>query len=396
MEDPNSDLNPDDKLRFRCTTNNSQVTESSVKRLVELMKNVIQSLSSSYSKTLLAGILGFLQNHSRHEFAGRSDQFKKTSFAESELTYALSCPDGATTIKYLAYRYKFCQYPAEKILDDFPIVLVIEPTSICNLRCEMCWWSDITFTSERSHMGWMNFDLYKSVIDEAATAGLCSLVFAGRGEPTLHPEFPKMVRYATQKGILDVKINTNATKLSDKMARELLEANPARIVFSIDAHTKENFEAIRRGAKFEEVTKNLDRFMELREREFPRSATRARVSMVVFKKSQDIDKAGVFWRSRADEFASEKATARYVIYNNPLLPSQMTPCAFLWERLYILWDGRVNPCDEDYKSMLCLGQIDQEHSIKSIWLSDKLQKMRADHLAKRKNYYSPCDRCRGF
>lgn len=396
MSDSSNSLYSEDELRFHCSTANTPLTESSIRELISIVRAEINASASSYPKTVLEGIISFLENHSFHEFAGRSDNFKKNSFATSELARSLSYHDASTRIKYLAYRYKFCQYPAQKILDHFPIVLVIEPTSICNLRCEMCWWSDKSFTSERSHMGWMDFGLFKAVVDEASEAGLCSMVFAGRGEPTLHPDFSKMVAYATQKGIIDVKINTNATKLTDKMARELLEAGPALIVFSIDAHTKESYEEIRRGAKFEEVTKNLKRFTELKKNVFPNSPTLSRVSMVVFKKSQDIEQAKVFWNGLADEFASERATERLGIYESPLRPTENSPCSFLWERLYILWDGRINPCDEDYKSMLCLGKLDQDHAVRSIWLGEKLQKMRTDHLAKLKNNYSPCNRCCGF
>ncbi|MBI2062835.1 MAG: radical SAM protein [Candidatus Yanofskybacteria bacterium] len=396
MSDSTKNPYSKDELRFRCTTTDTPITESSIRELISMVRAKVNTPTSVYPKTVLEGIISFLQNHSLHEFAGRSDHFKKNSFATSELAHALSYPDSSTRIKYLAYRYKFCQYPAQKILDDFPIVLVVEPTSVCNLRCEMCWWSDKSFTSEKSHMGWMDFGLFKDVVDEASEAGLCSMVFAGRGEPTLHPDFSKMVAYATQKGIIDVKINTNATKLTDKTSRELLEAGPALIVFSIDAHTKEDYEAIRRGAKFEEVTRNLKRFTELKKSEFPNSPTLSRVSMVVFKKSQDIEQARAYWAGLADEFASERATERLGIYESPLRPTENSPCSFLWERLYVLCDGRINPCDEDYKSTLWLGKIDQGHTIKSIWLGEKLQKMRADHMAKLKNNYSPCNRCCGF
>ena len=27
------------------------------------------------------------------------------------------------------------------------------------------------------------------------------------------------------------------------------------------------------------------------------------------------------------------------------------PCSELWSRLFIWWDGKVNPCDYDYKSV---------------------------------------------
>jgi len=67
----------------------------------------------------------------------------------------------------------------------------------------------------------------------------------------------------------------------------------------------------------------------------------------------------------------------------------------LWERVYVWWDGLVNPCDIDYKSKLSLGRVGNGISIKSIWLGEKMQQMRRDHVSGLKNLHSPCNRCYG-
>ena len=40
-----------------------------------------------------------------------------------------------------------------KIITDFPLYLLIEPTSICNLRCVMCFQTDKSFGAEKKFMG---------------------------------------------------------------------------------------------------------------------------------------------------------------------------------------------------------------------------------------------------
>ena len=47
---------------------------------------------------------------------------------------------------YLSYRYKYNKFPSLKYLDDYPPCIQIEPTSICNLRCIMCYQSDKSFS----------------------------------------------------------------------------------------------------------------------------------------------------------------------------------------------------------------------------------------------------------
>ena len=48
------------------------------------------------------------------------------------------------------------------------------------------------------------------------------------------------------------------------MVKKILEAGLTRLRFSLDAATKETFEKIRIGADYESVMKNIERFVELR------------------------------------------------------------------------------------------------------------------------------------
>ena len=59
----------------------------------------------------------------------------------------------------------------------------------------MCFQTDKSFTS-KEYMGKMNFNFFKSIIDEAVNLGIGSITKASRGEPTLHPELINMLNYA--------------------------------------------------------------------------------------------------------------------------------------------------------------------------------------------------------
>ena len=48
-------------------------------------------------------------------------------------------------------------------------------------------------------MGVMKWDLFQKVVDEANEIGVGSITLASRGEPTLHPELGKMLKYISQK-----------------------------------------------------------------------------------------------------------------------------------------------------------------------------------------------------
>ena len=54
--------------------------------------------------------------------------------------------------------------------------------------------------------------------------------------------------------------------------------------------------------------------------------------------------------------------------------------------------GKMNPCENDYKSYLKIGNFN-ENSIKEAWNSEFYKKLREDHISKKRNKHTPCDRC---
>ena len=60
--------------------------------------------------------------------------------------------------------------------------------------------------------------------------------------------------------------------------------------------------------------------------------------------------------------------------------------------MYVWFDGKVNPCDADYKSLLSYGNV-KDSSIKDIWNNNIIQKLREEHLNKDRKKTKPCDRC---
>lgn len=301
---------------------------------------------------------------------------------------------------YLIYRYKFKFLPKDQFLSEFPIHVCIEPTSICNLRCTMCFQMDQDFTGDRvkknsnsKMMGKMNFELFKKIIDECSTEGTKAISIGSRGEPMINKDFGKMLKYVSKKkSFFDIKINTNATALTEKNCYDILESDVNVLVYSADGSDRETYEKIRVGAKFNEVVKNIERFETIRKSKFPNKNIETRISGVYLEDgTQNIEHFKTFWSSRVDNVVYVKMQKRWDTYNN--VPDQISkPCDFLWEKLYIWWDGKVNPCDEDYKSNLSPGSI-MNSTIKEIWNSKELNNLRNAHINGNRANYLPCDRC---
>jgi sulfatase maturation enzyme AslB (radical SAM superfamily) len=341
----------------------------------------------------IAGILSYLSSADTHHIDGRSRQ--KNSFSMREVTIAhtyLKEQSVSAMMRYLNYRYQFNEYPKTQRLPAFPLVLAVEPTSICNLKCTMCYQSDDSFRKDKSIMGLMDFELFKKIIDEGAEAGVCSLVLAARGEPLLHPKFVDMIKYAKDKGILEVKINTNATKLTAKKSAELLDSGLDILVFSVDSYVKDRYEKIRVNSDFDLVLANIREFT--RQKNERKTNLKTRINMLLIDPLDSPEEAEKFWSEYVDEFAVGKILPVLDIYNHSEV-TDTTPCAHLWERVYIWQDGTLNPCEQDYKSTLSKWSV-RDQSIRSIWMDPKYQAYRDAHFSGKKNSLSPCNRCHGI
>jgi len=292
-------------------------------------------------------------------------------------------------VDYLVYRYKFKKYPSMRKLEKFPLHLLIEPTSICNLRCIMCFQSDSSFhTSE--YMGMIDFGFFRELVDQAVENNCKAMTLASRGEPTLHKNFGDMLSYCKDK-FFELKINTNATVLTEDMCYEILDTGVDIVVFSIDSCCREEYERIRKGGRFEQVVENIGRFSRIREAypEYRKTATR--ISGVYFMSSQSKEKFLNFWSGLVDAVVYNDAVPRWDSYNNtPLSYDKL--CSLLWERMYVWYDGTCNPCDFDYKSKLKVGDA-KKTLLKDIWLGEPYSKYRNMFLHGKREYLTPCNKC---
>jgi len=311
-------------------------------------------------------------------------------FNSQELLYFKKHPQNSW-LDYFLFRYKFRKFPKEKIVSNFPIYVLIEPVSTCNIRCTMCFQIDKSFT-KKPFMGTMKMDFFKEIIDECYANGTKAITLASRGEPTLHPKLPEMLEYVSNK-FLEVKLNTNATKLSEKLIRKILETNVNELVYSVDESDEKKYEKIRVGGKFNEVVNNIKNFKKIRDNEFTNNKTTTRISGVLVNEDQDIKIITNFWKQYVDHVVFVKEQNRWDTYNNT--PDGVnSPCTYLWERMYVWFDGVTNPCDVDYKSQLTMGKLDySQNNIRKIWTSEFFQNLRKKHLNDERQTIKPCDRC---
>ena len=282
-------------------------------------------------------------------------------------------PNLKLIFKYLNFRYFFFLVSEKKLNTDYPPYLLIEPVSTCNLRCPFCFQTDKTFT-KKPFMGVMDFEFFKKIVDEADNLGVGAVTLASRGEPTLHKNLKDMLKYLnTKKNIFEKKLNTNATFLTEDLCYEIFNSKVNQVIISADHYEKKTFEELRKNSNFEKVVKNVEMLFEIRKK-IKNPLTEIRVSGIDYYKSTDKEKFKNFWLKRSDHVTIGNALERWDTYNNSEHPEINDPCEYLWDRMYIWFDGKVNPCDADYKSMLSYGSA-KENSIKDLWNNKIIKKI---------------------
>ena len=294
--------------------------------------------------------------------------------------------------RYLIYRYKYNIYPKIQHVDDYPPCVQIEPSSICNFRCTMCFHIDESFSGKKNgYMGLMPMDIFKKTIDELE-GNVEAVTFASRGEPTVNKSFGEMLRYSEGK-FLALKMNTNASMLDEKLIHSILSSDLQTVVFSVDARNKLEYEQIRVNGKFEKIERNIELFNEIRNKHYSRDDKIVRISGVKINKEQDVDQMKDKWGNLVDSVAFVNFIPWNASYLNSDSPNNInTPCPELWLRMFVWYDGKVNPCDYDYKSLLSKWNIN-ENSIKEIWSSKEYSEYRNLHMNNKRNTLDPCKGC---
>ena len=364
---PNTDIN---SVKF---LNDNTLISLNKKYLENLKKKSSKEIDNECYKTIIKEIEN---NKLRFKITPQEQNYLKNISEDNAL-------------EYIIYRYKFKEYPKKKISTDFPIYILIEPVSSCNLKCPMCFQSDNTFI-KKEFMGKMDFNLFKKIIDEAEKNGTNAISFGSRGEPTIHPEFKSFLNYVGGK-FLDIKIITNATKLNDDLIHTIFKNRIHQVVFSIDSEDKATYERLRKFSNYEKVLSNVKNYNKIKN-QYKNINTITRIAGVKVEDTQNEKSFCNFWKEHADEIIIKKAFSRWDTYNNEKLEDFLEPCNYIWERMYIWYDGKVNPCDADYKSYLSYGNV-KENSIKEIWNSKKYKDLQKIHLENKRNKITPCDRC---
>lgn len=271
-------------------------------------------------------------------------------------------------------------------------IFQIELTNHCNLKCPMC--PHDLMTRDK---GFIDADLFRLAVDQVRSYS-DSIRLHNMGESLLHPRFDTLIRYAHDAGMRTI-LSTNATALTESVGERVLNTQLDSLLISFDGASKETYETLRDGAKYDKVIIKIEKFLALKKRT---GTKRPRVTMSLINMPMTEHEIKVFknrWKSRVDSIrikpprnwdgSSERINQMMDLSDTRPVDK---PCYWLWSSMVILWDGRVVPCCMDYDAKYVLGNI-REKSLEDIFNDEPMQKLRRLHVEGRVSESSLCRGC---
>lgn len=275
--------------------------------------------------------------------------------------------------EYTQYRHNWSEFPRQQFVSEFPLLVDIELSSLCNLKCPMCY----TITDEfkrKVNATRMSWELFAKIVDEIS-GNVPAIRLSLRGESLLHERFVDCVRYAKQKGIKEVSTLTNGAKLTLPYFIELVDAGIDWITISIDGIGK-TYEEIRKPIKFNYLLNNIKSIKRYKD---ATGLTRPVIKI-----------QGIWPAIRENPLAYYSTFEPYVdlVAFNPLIDYlgndshieylDNFTCPQQYQRLVIGADGLVMKCSNDEENQEIIGDVNNQ-SVYEIWHSEKMNSVRELH-----------------
>jgi len=141
----------------------------------------------------------------------------------------------------------------------YPVYMEVSPSGACNHRCLYC---GLDFMGYKPN--YLKADILKERLSELGDLGLKSIMYAGEGEPFLHPEMASIIEHTKESGI-DVALTTNGVLLRKEIVERVL-INTEWIKVSINGGTRETYAKIHQSKPddFDKVMENMSFAAEIR------------------------------------------------------------------------------------------------------------------------------------
>ena len=289
-----------------------------------------------------------------------------------------------------------------------PYTLLIEPSSLCNFRCRMCFQSakeQGTFKTKQSNM---DMSCFQRVIDQAKVwpgEKFKVLKLCIYGEPFMNPNFIEMLRVAKEADIAErIETTSNVSLLTEDICRGLVANGLDYLRVSIYSALPERHKEITQSnVPQQKIYDNLCMLKRIKE-EMHADRPFVAVKMIdTFSEENDCFKKT--YKDVADELYLDQphnwvqpGQESFIdkLYENREFPmlrrKAKITCTMPFTTLAVRSNGDVAPCCIDWFGGTNIGNIYKE-SLQQIWEGANLYDLQILQLTNRKSENISCKNC---
>lgn len=273
-----------------------------------------------------------------------------------------------------------------------PYLVFLDPSNICNQRCEYCPTSNHGLLRKlKIRPQLMDWEVFVKIINQFKKfpEKVKTLRMYLMGEPLLNPHFPAMVKYAKQTGCFGkIDTTTNGRLLSNDTGCAIVVAGLDKIFISVPkdydslylARIK-NFYKYSRG-RCEVFVKIAGDYLNEAEKE------KFLYYFTPISDSIAIEHTAPCW----PEYNSGELNKEVGIYGHPLEPDVLV-CPYLFYSLSIHADGTVANCFVGWNHKVLLGDLTKNDTVYSVWNGDVLRQRQIVMLEGRRSELEFCGKC---
>ena len=286
-----------------------------------------------------------------------------------------------------------------------PVVVMIEPTNRCNLKCPLC---HVGSGKLKRHPRNMTLDEFEIIINKLPNT-VRALQLWNQGEPFMNPDFLDMIKLAKQKGFHTIT-STNAHFLNrNGTAQSLIDNGLGELVISLDGVDPRSYESYRQGGDLPTVLEGIKLVASEKENQgaaHPQISAQCLLLKQVEHHLNDIEKTAielgsdrVIWKTAQvssleeaqKELPENQNLWRYRVKDGQLITKrQWEGCLRTWFSTVILCDGSVVPCCFDKDGDYVMGNL-LTQSFSDIWRGDRYMDFRKKTM--RRRAFPICHNC---
>ena len=297
--------------------------------------------------------------------------------------YRIATPRRVANAARVGLSYALSSVLRRDIRMGRPLMLMVEPTNLCNLSCPLCPSGNGEMTRPRGNMA---LDHFKKVFDQMADDLLLCLLW-NQGEPFLNPNLIEMIRHAAGHNVPTVT-STNVHYIRNATeAEEIIQSGLSELILCLDGVDPETYVKYRVGGDFDRVIKGIEQVTEAKRR-LNASTPRIHLQFILMRQNEDqveaarqmardfgVDRlslktAQVYTQADAETFLpADESMSRYDYSEEGVRTKGRikNTCRHLWYSTVVNWDGAISPCCFDKDLHYGLGDTTNGHAFDEIW-----------------------------